>query len=83
MKKYHSMLTDLLVKLGHSADTYPFSDLFQDYQDAMIPAVGVAMTILPGLVRDKDGDEVDSKENIPISDKAKELVEELIEEGLL
>jgi len=92
LKTYHNTLTDTLVKLGFGPDTYPFSDLFQDYQDAMIPAIGMAVTVLPGLVREA-GDEVDSKrcEGSPgsfaggkfVSDKVNEIMVELVENGLL
>jgi len=89
LKTYHNTLTETLGKLGFGPDTYPFSDLFQDYQDAMIPAIGMAVTVLPGLVRES-GDEVDSKRGDDslgggkfVSDKINEMMEELIEDGLL
>lgn len=88
LKTYHSTLTETLGKLGYGPETYPFSDLFQDYQDAMIPAIGMAVTILPGLVRET-GDEVDSKRGEDssvvnlVADRVNEMMEELVEDGLL
>jgi len=91
LKTYHKTLTETLAVLGHGPETYPFSDLFQDYQDAIIPAIGMAVTVLPGLVR-ATGDEVDSKrgEDSPgvvsgrlVADRVNGMMEELVEDGLL
>ena len=59
------------------------------YQEAIIPAVGVAVTVLPGLVKE-DADEVDIGEDRPgleagrvVADKIREMMEELVESGML
>ena len=53
LKGYHRTLTETLSVLGHTdPNIYPFSDLVHDYQQAVIPAVGVAVTVLPGLVKE-------------------------------
>jgi len=91
LKTYHNTLTEALSKLGHGEETYPFSDLFKDYQDAMIPAIGIAVTALPGLVRDPV-DEVDSRrgEDAPgscggnfVTDRVNEILQELVEQNLM
>ena len=61
-----------------------------DYiQDAIIPAVGVAVTVLPGLVRESQ-DEVDTGEDRPgitagrlVSDKIDDIMEELADAGII
>ena len=60
------------------------------FQDAIIPCVGVAVTALPGLVREAQ-DEVDtmtSSEDRPgvtagrtASDRIRDILEELVEDG--
>ena len=60
------------------------------YQDAIIPCVGVAVTALPGLVRETQ-DEVDTvtrSEDRPgvttgrtASDRIRDILEELVEDG--
>ena len=56
---------------------------------AIIPAVGVAVTVLPGLVRESQ-DEVDTGEDRPgitagrlVSDKIDDIMEELAEAGII
>ena len=90
LRGYHRTLTDTLSVLGHDRpDLYPFSDLFNDYQEAIIPAVGVAVTVLPGLVKEAS-DEVDIGEDRPglavgrlVAEKIMEMMEELVETGIL
>ena len=65
LRGYHRTLTESLSVLGHTdPNIYPFSDLFHDYQEAIIPAVGVAVTVLPGLVKESS-DEVDLGDDRP------------------
>ena len=91
LRGYHRTLTETLAVLGHNRPDllYPFSDLFHDYQEAIIPAVGVAVTVLPGLVKEA-ADEVDIGEDRPgltvgrtVAEKIREMMEELVENGLL
>ena len=90
LRAYHRTLTQTLSVLGHDhPDLYPFSDLFHDYQEAIIPAVGVAVTVLPGLVKEAS-DEVDIGEDRPglavgrmVAEKIMDMMEELVETGIL
>ena len=53
LRGYHRTLTETLSVLGHSdPNIYPFSDLFHDYQEAIIQAVWVACMVWPGLVKE-------------------------------
>jgi len=58
LKRYHGELSDSLLQLGFPVSTYSFSQLVDDYQDAVVPAVGVAVNLIPGLIG--TGDETDS-----------------------
>jgi len=106
LRSYHRTLTETLTTLGQTEDVYPFSDLFHDYQEAIIPAVGIAVTVLPGLVRESP-DEVDTSTIMSTSstfststadlgddrpgvaagrlaaDKIRDIMEELVETGIM
>ncbi|XP_023320650.1 uncharacterized protein LOC111695518 isoform X2 [Eurytemora carolleeae] len=58
LKHYHSELEDYLLQLGFPPHTYTFSQLVEDYQDAVVPAVGIAVNLIPGVI--ETGDETDS-----------------------
>ena len=72
--------------LQSSVYLYPHSPC----QDAIIPCVGVAVTVLPGLVREAQ-DEVDmptGSEDLPgvttgrmAADRIRDILEELVEDG--
>jgi len=77
LKRYHAELTDCFLQLGISIDVYPFSQLFEDYQDAVVPAVGVAVNLIPGLIG--TGDETDSNTNIQ-SDRSLAVLGDIVED---
>jgi len=50
LKTYHTSLEDNLLQLGFPPNLYTFYHLYEDYQDAVVPAVGVAVNLLPGVL---------------------------------
>ena len=77
---------------------YPFSQFFADYQvparaprysvncsnaqDAILPAVGVAVTALPGLGA-QAGDEVDGGGEVEAAHRLRDIMEDLVQLGIL
>ena len=89
LKHYHTTIVDTFLDLGYTFDTYPFSQLVQDYQEAVLPAVGVAVTALPGLIGSA-GDTTDTTamEDCPggqgealLAEKVNDIMVELIEDN--
>ena len=99
LRGYHRTLTLTLAALGHTdTQLYPFSQFFADYQvparaprysvncsnaqDAILPAVGVAVTALPGLAA-QVRDEVDGGGEVEAAHRLRDIMEDLVQLGIL